>query len=219
MRFPNAAKGINKIFASEILSLIATVASGIAAIMTIFFIEAESAESQAGAVAPALGVLAFGIVGLVLMFIAFIFQLIGVIQASKDESFFKAVIYLTLAGMLLTAIAQCVITTSPIVYNICGTLALVADIIASLFMILGISSMASQCENNAIVNKCGTLFRVILWIAIVGLITKFFSIFVTSSSAKAIVAVFSVISLILNITQYVLYIMILIKTRTMLKDS
>ena len=203
MRFPNAAKGINKIFASEILSLIATIASGIAAILTILFVDSGSTGNSAGAIASELSILIFGIAGLMLMFIAFIFQLIGVIQASKDESFFKAVIFLTLAGLLFTAIAQWFITSNAIVYNICGTLALVADIVASLFMILGISSLASQCENNAIV----------------GLITKFFSIFVTSESAKAIVAVFSVISLILNITQYVLYIMILTKTRKMLKES
>ena len=219
MRFPNAAKGINKIFASEILSLIATIASGIAAILTILFVDSGSTGNSAGAIASELSILIFGIAGLMLMFIAFIFQLIGVIQASKDESLFKAVIFLTLAGLLFTAIAQWFITSNAIVYNISGTLALVADIVASLFMILGISSLASQCENNVIVDKCATLFRVILWIAIVGLITKFFSIFVTSQSAKAIVAVFSVISLILNITQYVLYIMILTKTRKMLKES
>ena len=219
MRFPNAAKGINKIFTSEIVSLIATVASGVTSILAILFIEAESVGSETVAVAPAIGVLAFGIGGLVLMFIAFIFQLVGVIQASKDEGFFKIVIYLTLAGMLLTAIAQCFITTNTIVYNICETVALVLDIIGSLFMILGISSLASQYENNAIVEKCGTLFRVILWIAIVALISKFCSIFINSSSARAIIAVFSVIALILNITQYVLYIMILARTKKMLAES
>ena len=84
MRFPNAAKGINKIFASEILSLIATIASGIAAILTILFVDSGSTGNSAGAIASELSILIFGIAGLMLMFIAFIFQLIGVIQADQN---------------------------------------------------------------------------------------------------------------------------------------
>ena len=51
MKFPNAAKGISKIFTSEILALIAAIATGVASILAAVMYASAKTNSTAGAAA------------------------------------------------------------------------------------------------------------------------------------------------------------------------
>ena len=56
MKFPNAAKGISKIFTSEILALIAAIATGVASILAAVMYASAKTNSTAGAAASGIGI-------------------------------------------------------------------------------------------------------------------------------------------------------------------
>ena len=92
MRFPNAAKGMKKVFAAEILSLIAAIALGSTLIMSIVFLNFEQTGNETAMGISGIGLLVFMAGAAVLTILALIFKLIGVVQTSKDEPSFKIVI-------------------------------------------------------------------------------------------------------------------------------
>ena len=61
MKFPNAAKGISKIFTSEILALIAAIATGVATILAVVMYASAKTNSTAGAAASGIGMLVLGL--------------------------------------------------------------------------------------------------------------------------------------------------------------
>ena len=77
MKFPNAEKGIRKIFTAEILGLISAIGVAITAIL------ASNMEDAASSLKVA--IIVCGALTGVLMLISYIINIVGVTQASKDE--------------------------------------------------------------------------------------------------------------------------------------
>lgn len=219
MTFPNAAKGISKIFTAEILSLIASVAFGIAYVLAIVFASADNAQNEVGAIASGSAFLIMGVGAAVVAIISLIFQLVGVIQTARDEAFFRGVIYLTIISIVFSCIAQAFISSNTLVYNICNSISTVTDFIASLFVILGIGNMAAILGNTEVIEKCGSLFKVILWIGIVTLIARFFSLFLPTVAAQAIVITLAILAMILGVAQLIIYLSLLNKAKKMLAEK
>lgn len=218
MRFPNAAKGISKIFTSEILSLIAILAAGVAGIVgTVFYTTAES-NNEVGTLTSGIGFLVLAVGASVVTIIALILKIVGVIQASKDEDSFKMIIYITIFTLIVAIIAA-FFSNVTFIYNISNAITNIGEFVTSLLIIIGIGNLAMKMNNVEIINKCGTQFKLILWIGIISLLTRFFSIFLPTFAAQSIVIVLAVIGMILGIIQYILYLSLLSKTKKMLNNQ
>ncbi len=218
MRFPNAAKGMKKVFAAEILSLIAAIALGSTLILSIVFLNFEKSGNETAMGVSGIGLLVFMAGAAVLTILALIFKLIGVVQTSKDEPSFKIVSWLIVFGLIASVIGAC-FSSNTFVYNLTNAISNVLNFISLLFIILGIGSFAAQLGNSDVVLRCGSQFRLILWIGIVSLIARFFCIFMPSLVASSIVLAFAVLALVLNIIQYILYLVLLAKAKNMLAEA
>ena len=102
MKFTNAYQGVKKIFAAEILSLICSICATVTLALPVVGVIAAANNSQGGTVASLGGFAVLAIASMVLAIIAFIFKLIGVNKASKDEPSFKIALYLILAGIAVS---------------------------------------------------------------------------------------------------------------------
>ena len=168
MTFPHAAKGINKIFTAEILALIAFVFSGIATVGAVITANILANDSNADIAAAAIVLLVFGIIAGVLAIVSVIIKFIGIFNASRDERAFKSVIYLTLINLGVAILAAC-FSGIPFFNNLSNIVTDLVEFIVSLLIILGIGKLALQLNNPEIIQKCGTLFRLILWIGLLSL--------------------------------------------------
>lgn len=217
MKFPNAAKGLKKIFNAEILYLFSIVFLGIGMTIALIVSEDESQLSDALGITMLIGLIA----GAVMMAIALILKIVGVIQTAKDERSFKGVIYLTVFGLVITITAAAFFNNS-VLNSISNTVSSVVSIITSVLIIFGICNMANQLGRQDIVQKGGKIFRIMIWLAILSIIMRFISIFLpkniddASNLAKVIVLCLSVMSILLSVVQYVLYISFLSKAKNML---
>ena len=186
--------------------------------MSIVFLGFEKSGNETAMGVSGIGLLVFMAGAAVLTILALIFKLIGVVQTSKDEPSFKIVIWLIVFGLIASVIGAC-FSSNTFVYNLTTAISNVLNFISLLFIILGIGSFAAQLGNSDVVLRCGSQFRLILWIGIVSLIARFFCIFMPSLVASSIVLAFAVLALVLNIIQYILYLVLLAKAKNMLAEA
>lgn len=106
MQFPNAAKGVKKIYISTVLEVLAVGLTGLSTILIAFYgfgLGADTAETAiASALVMAPGAVFAGIastLGSIVLIVAIVFNLMGIVQASKDEEMFKTALYLILLGL------------------------------------------------------------------------------------------------------------------------
>ena len=229
MKFPNAAKGISKIFTSEILALIAAIATGVATILAVVMYASAKTNSTAGAAASGIGMLVLGLGASVLLVIALILKIVGVVQTSKDEDSFKMIIYLTIFTLIVAVIAA-IFSRVTFLNNIANAVSAIGSFVTTLLIILGIGNLGVQvgndevidkCSsqfNDEVIDKCSSQFKLILGIGIVALLARFFCIFLPTIPAQGIVIALAVVALVLNIIQYILYLSLLSKAKKMLND-
>lgn len=217
MKFPNAAKGISKIFTSEILALIATIATGVATILAVVMYASTKTNSTAGAAASGIGMLVLGLGASVLLVIALILQIVGVVQTSKDEDSFKMIIYLTIFTLIVAVVAA-IFSRITFLNNIANAVSSIGSFVTTLLIILGIGNLGVQVGNDEVIDKCSSQFKLILGIGIVALLARFFCIFLPTVPAQGIVIALAVVALVLSIIQYILYLSLLSKAKKMLND-
>ena len=217
MKFPNAAKGISKIFTSEILALIAAIATGVASILAAVMYASAKTNSTAGAAASGIGMLVLGLGASVLLVIALILQIVGVVQTSRDEDSFKMIIYLTIFTLIVAVVAA-IFSRVSFLYNIANAVSAIGGFVTTLLIILGIGNLGVQVGNDEVIDKCSSQFKLILGIGIVALLARFFCIFLPTVPAQGIVIALAVVALVLSIIQYILYLSLLSKAKKMLND-
>ena len=217
MKFPNAAKGISKIFTSEILALIAAIATGVATILAAVMYASAKTNSTAGAAASGIGMLVLGLGASVLLVIALILKIVGVVQTSKDEDSFKMIIYLTIFTLIVAVVAA-IFSRVTFLNNIANAVSSIGSFVTTLLIILGIGNLGVQVGNDEVIDKCSSQFKLILGIGIVALLARFFCIFLPTVPAQGIVIALAVVALVLNIIQYILYLSLLSKAKKMLND-
>lgn len=217
MKFPNAAKGISKIFTSEILALIAAIATGVASILAAVMYASAKTNSTAGAAASGIGTLVLVLGASVLLVIALILKIVGVVQASKDEDSFKMIIYLTIFTLIVAVVAA-IFSRVTFLNNIANAVSAIGSFVTTLLIILGIGNLGVQVGNDEVIDKCSSQFKLILGIGIVALLARFFCIFLPTVPAQGIVIALAVVALVLNVIQYILYLSLLSKAKKMLND-
>ncbi len=217
MKFPNAAKGISKIFTSEILALIAAIATGVASILAAVMYASAKTNSTAGAAASGIGTLVLVLGASVLLVIALILKIVGVVQTSKDEDSFKMIIYLTIFTLIVAVVAA-IFSRVTFLNNIANAVSAIGSFVTTLLIILGIGNLGVQVGNDEVIDKCSSQFKLILGIGIVALLARFFCIFLPTVPAQGIVIALAVVALVLNVIQYILYLSLLSKAKKMLND-
>lgn len=217
MKFPNAAKGISKIFTSEILALIAAIATGVASILAAVMYASAKNNSTAGAAASGIGTLVLVLGASVLLVIALILKIVGVVQTSRDEDSFKMIIYLTIFTLIVAVVAA-IFSRVTFLNNIANAVSAIGSFVTTLLIILGIGNLGVQVGNDEVIDKCSSQFKLILGIGIVALLARFFCIFLPTVPAQGIVIALAVVALVLNIIQYILYLSLLSKAKKMLND-
>lgn len=95
MKFPNAVKGVRKLFVAELIEVISLILFFVASVLVA--LPGGSDPNSALATASATITIVVGIAGL----IAFIIQLVGLFQGKKDEANFGYALWVILVSILL----------------------------------------------------------------------------------------------------------------------
>ena len=103
MRFPNAAKGVKKLFVAEILGLIGVISTLVSIVYFIISgVSGAAQENEGVLVGGALTFIILTVINLGVSLTAFILRIVGVVQARKDEESFST----ALAFIIINAIIR-----------------------------------------------------------------------------------------------------------------
>ena len=218
MRFPNAAKGVKKIYTAEILELIASLAILLTTILGAVTLASMSADSAGGLIAGGLGFAVFGIGALVLSIIAFFMQLSGINAAKLDEPLFKNALIALIIGIVLQVVSGSSLLPDGLVKELCGSLGYACDMLVTIYIVQGVGSLAEKLNNSEIAEKSKSLITLleVVWIvavilnAVGGILTR---------SGSAIAVIVSVAAVVAAIVAYVIFLGLLKKAKAMLEAA
>lgn len=217
MKFPSAAKGIKKIFTSEILYLLYSVFMGAAlTIAGVILAEDREADDTIGII-----LIVLTAVGGVLAVTGLILRIIGVVQTSRDEPSFRFVVFLAIFTLCVYGFAA-FFPSDQLVSSIANVVSSAVSVVSNILIILGICNLAKQCDNQKVMEKGFKILRIVLCLAVLSIIANFISIFLpknigdATDSAKAFIIALGIFAVVLLITEYILYISFLGKAKKML---
>ncbi len=223
MKFPHAAKGVKKIYASEILFLIAYILSGGVTILASVFMASTAVNNEGGMFASAFGTFGFLGAGMVFSLIGSILCVVGYFQAAKDENGFKRAIICTVFS-IIAAIAATFFQNQTgalgWLYTALTALVQIFKLCASYFSIDGLRNLSAECGRQDMVRKGTNILRLIVTIYMISfLVTILTRVFKENTFNTVLANVFSVLSIVLIVIQYFLYLRYLRKSGKMLKKS
>ncbi len=215
MRFPNAAKGINRIYTAEILSLLCGVGTAIISVVVGNKAMDALSDSTAAGVAIATGVIA------VVAVVAGIMTLLGLRDASRDNESFKTAYTIALISLIVSIAAgllQSFKADSKMLNDLAETLANVAETAVAFFVIKGIIDLSGKLGRNDMVENGNKVFTIYA-IALIGgsLISLCLSLF-AGKEMTVITAVVGLIVGVLAIVGYFAYLRYLGRAKAMLSE-
>lgn len=220
MRFPNACKGLKKIFYAELISLIALVPYAVSMVL-IQFLPEEINENNAEMLPAEVVVTILSLVSLVLMTVAYMLNIIGYVNASKDNENFKKAMLLTIAGLVLTVVSGIMenVNASPILTNTFDSMEQILDLLITLTTISGIVTLSVTYGDLRMVDSGKALFKFLFAIYLPTLIAYVFVYMLRNTRSAAILAVtVTLISFALNAVYSLLYLRYLYRAVNMLEE-
>lgn len=223
MKFPNAAKGVKKIFTAEILNLIGTIVMVIAAIVAAIGVAGASGAQSSDGKALVLGggimvALIFIAVYMILATIAYIMNLVGIINASKDETNFKSALLFLIVG-IVTTILVAAFRNNPVVYSLMVSLGNLMNVFVNIFVIAGGVKLADRLNRGDVSTKGTNVLKLIIVVAILSLIASLISSFMGGMVASVTAAVLFIVGLVLNIIKYFMYLSYLSQLKKALAEG
>jgi len=214
MKFPNAYKGVKKIWLAELLMLLVTVLSIVMIIVVgrnSLIVDNEFIAMREGTAGVAAGL---GIAAGIIALIAFLLNLFGVIGARKDDDNFTAALFATLIGIITTAVSS-IWNTNLRLANWMDTITSICSLFASYFVLTGIASLADKCldnETKEIALKSRTLLEATFCVSvIVKFIRNIFNI-----QNGTVLLIMGIGALVMELISFVLYMRALSRGKTML---
>ncbi|MBR6027533.1 MAG: hypothetical protein IKP40_00475 [Clostridia bacterium] len=218
MKYPNAAKGINKIYIAEILSIMAAVL----AIAMMILVASNSIDTGLSAEAATQALqsarigtpfVVLGVLMMLLMLVSFFMNLTGIISASKDEAGFKRALWVLLAGIVFEIIASILQNSSPQAANWLKVPATLCNLVVMIFVLEGIATMADGLVRKDISDMCAKCRTYLLCVLILSAAAEVLtSLGVTGSAMQSTTGIAAHL---LEIVAYVFYLRVLNKARLM----
>ena len=212
MKFPNTFKGIKKIWIAEMLMLLASVLS----IVLLFVVANNSAVVEdVLVVAIDTPTQVLSIASAVLMIVAFVLNLIGIINCHKDDKNFVNALIATVLGVICGIVNAIWGEAKPRLGEWMEFVMVMESCYASYYVLTGVSNLSEAYpdpQTKKLVDKSRNwLLGSFCLSAILKLIVDIFNI--QDGTPKTIMGIVAVLA---EIVSYVIYIMALNKSKKML---
>ncbi|MBR0439647.1 MAG: hypothetical protein IJK27_02685 [Bacilli bacterium] len=216
MRFPSAHAGVKKLFAAQIIMIAVAITMVVSSVLSILSLNGLVVATTIGTMS---------LITLAASILVFIFELVGYIQAGRDEGNFHAALWTVLIAIILSAVAtglgfikdNSVVTK--IIYVI-NALVDLSQIFVILFTINGLINLCDKMNNERLSRKGRVILFIILAIYVLALVFALLPAFFNVEDNKAFaitVAVFGVVAAVLELVNYVLYVTYLGQCTAMLR--
>lgn len=198
MNYQNAKKGIGQIYKAELLTIIATIIGIIGAIV---FLAAGEKGSEGGMAAGGIPILIAGI----MFIIAFIINLVGLSNASKDEPYFKTAWIIALIAIAASVVQSILDMRGIKVEWLFELISNICEIMIMIFVITGIGKIADQLGKKKVSRLSRSTMNVTCGVYILSAIVTLIGDLFEAKAMTTVASVIAIIAGILSIIAYVYY--------------
>lgn len=214
MRYPNAFKGVKKIWLAELLLLFMAVLS--LAIIIIVAVNGTLEGDQIIVSDTVLGVVgAITIITALIAIVAFVLHLVGLIGARKDEDSFKNALIMVLIGIVASVISSIWSNNTRLVKSM-EVVTTLCNLFSSYYVLTGIANLADTYpdeDTKAIVLKSRSLLvGTFCATAVFKCIVTFFNL----QEGSTVYSILAIVAMVLELLSYILYLRALNKGKNML---
>ena len=222
MKFPNAAKGVKKIFNAEIISLIAALVGGVGLVMSLIGASNETNESLGTTLLAVSGILL--IISGIALLVAGIINIVGYIQAAKDEEGIKRAVLCTVFSCAFAFAAAFFENQTGFLGGlgtVLSTISTVLNMLVALFMIGGLMNLSAKCNRPDMVKRGHSILSTIVVSYIITLALSLLIRFgaYTSSFGAGVINWLSGLSALFTVFIYILELIYLAKAKKMLAEN
>ena len=229
MKYPKSYAGVKKIFTAEVLKIFAYVllfgaiisaailaaSLGIESLTDTSRIVDFSQAAQTGALTTTIIMLVFVLAALILMMTSSILYLIGIIQPIKEEPSFRFALVCVIVAYVSYIVGSILTSNSnTTMASLCNSIGSLFEFLVTINVIHGIRNLADRLNNGAVAAKGTTIFKVM--IAMYSLIII---AYVTGIFTPLLSIIAYVISVILGIITYIIFLSYLSNAKKMLAKS
>ena len=210
--FPNARKGVKKLFIAEILTIFSAILGLVATVLTAIPHVAESGPGQ-------IVLIVFALTALFFIIIAFALHIFGLFQGSRDSGHFWVAFWAAIFSIIFTIVASILKGAIPSIawlHSIFSTLAQVLNAFVIIYVISGISSMALRLGKVGFAKRGTIMVWIILGLYLVAAVLNFLSGFFTAEAFVVFFGVITVASNVLTIIIYIAYLFYLLRATRIL---
>ncbi len=221
--FPNAASGVKKIYIGTIIAIAGVAAAGLATVIVYAFaggmtVGIEGAFLNAFTASPLLALSSFlGTVGGLAAIAAWVLQLIGILQATKDEENFKTVLYLIIAGIAVGFIGT-IFSANAFFAQLFQIAADVISLMTTIMIINSINNLAEQLRNTEIQERGNNVIRLVVITLGLSILARFLLMVLGGVFFNALALLLALAMIVLHVVQLIIYIMYLNQANHLLND-
>lgn len=215
--FPNAKKGVGRIFIAEILAVIGAAVAIVAGIIVIVgAIAGSAAQSEAIGVGSVATGGALALASGVVLVVAFVINLVGLINAKQDDDRFRIAFFAMLVSIITSVVASIFASSNPTLNNILETIANVFNLASTIFVILGIMSLAEKLNNPDMVKRGNTIIKLITASYVLAIVGNICAVIFRATSAVVLAGVFETVASVVSLVSYIIYLIYLASAKKML---
>ena len=215
MQFPNAYKGVKKIYIAELLMLFVAAAAIVMIVMMVAGGAGENldtnqmklSDTQAGVVGG------LAIVVSLLAIVGFILMLVGVINAKKDDDNFKVALYAILLGIAISVVNALVKNQYPASEHWLTLATSICSLFSTYFILSGIGSLAERMGDGKVKALADKARNVLCFTFAASYILKLIPEFIPDRTVSTVI---SVLGAVLEVVSYGFFLVVLSKGKRML---
>lgn len=218
MRYPNAAKGIKKIYIAEILNILAAVLTialviivGANNVDTILSGDEAAQALQSANVSAPFAILGIGMA--LFMLVAFFMNLSGIIDASKDEAGFKRALWVLVAYIVFSIAGIALENANPQLANWLNVPSTLFELAIKIYLLEGFTNLANNLGKKDVSDMAKQCRTYLMCALILAAAAEVFT--ALSSKGSAMNTTSGIASNLLQIFAYVIYLRVLNKARFM----
>lgn len=222
MQFPNAAKGIKRIFRAEILKIFSYICLFFAAVTGFIALLASSDDvtsgtSEALSSGGLIGAIVLGAAFVILIIIAFIMNMVGCVNARNDNENFKTALVFLIVSITFSIVSVFVLHNG--LSNIIYSMATLSETLTTIFVIAGVMQIANQLGRDDINKKGATVLKLIITAEVISFILTFISTFLRGGTTEIISTALFLASVVVSFIKYIMYLSFLSKSKKMLQEA
>ena len=213
MELNSAKKGVGMIYIGEILSLCAVILAAVSSI--VIAMSATNGGTTAITEGGLAGIGLIAILTVVAVIIAFIFQVIGVSRASKEEPEFKKAMAFLIGGLVVAFVAG-FFGNSEVVKDIAGMLGNFCNLMVTIYIIQGCSYLAKKVGDEHVEKMASSTVKIITALYVVSILLGLVTAFISSREMVVVAGILAIVIAVVSVIAYILFLKVLSQTKNIL---